>query len=129
MVRRWWQDAWTVRRAVLGVVLFAVTLVLAVTPLAQPGPVHTYTVLWDHDGVQTDSYSILVDGVVATTMLNTPAICPAATPRVCSSPLDMTTNVAHVVLIRAENAFGYGQSDPFSAAPPTVRPVNVKIRK
>jgi hypothetical protein len=116
------------RVLVVSVFLLAVLLGFGLSLTAQPGPPKTYTCQWDHDGVGTDSYAIVVDGVVATTMLNSAAICPAATPRVCSSPLTMTTNVAHVVTVKALNAFGEATSDPFSAAPPGARPASVVIR-
>lgn len=120
------------RRLMRGVGLLVVAGVLALfslAPAAQPGPIHTYTCQWTHDGVNTDTYEILVDGVQATTMLNTVATCPAATPRVCTSPLPMTTNVAHTVIVQASNAFGSASSDPFAAAPPGSRPASVTIKK
>lgn len=116
-------------RLIVGAVfILSIFLGFGLSSTAQPGPLKTYTCQWTHDGVGTDTYSILVDGAVATTMQNSAAVCPAATPRVCSSPLEMTTNVPHVVTVRAENLFGSASSDPFSAAPPGSRPAGVVIR-
>jgi len=108
--------------------IVAVILAVGAFALVQAQAPRTYTCLWTHDGVGTDTYQIVVDGTVAVTVPNDLAHCPAATPRVCSSPLTMTTNVAHTVVIRAVNTFGEASSDPFSAAPPASRPGAVIVR-
>lgn len=92
---------------------------------AQPGPVKTYTCQWTHDGAGTDGYVILVDGSSVATV----ATCAGVgAERTCTSPVAMTTNVAHVVTVRAENVFGSADSLPFSAAPPGSRPVGVVVK-
>lgn len=82
--------------------------------LQTPGPVHTYTISFEHDGVATDRYAVLVDGVA----VNVGITC-AGTPRICSGSLPMTQNVPHLVIVKAIGTFGEMASDPFSAAPPT----------
>ena len=87
----------------------------AVVGAQTPGPPKTYTCSWNHDGVGVDSFAVLVDGAVATTTI----ACSGSGPeRLCSTPLTMTTNVSHVVLVKAVNAFGEAAAPPFPAAPP-----------
>ena len=105
-------------------VVCAVLLVGVVGMRAQPGPPRTYTLEWTHDGLMTDGYTVRVDGLVDMAAV---ATC-AGTPRVCSRPLTMTTNVAHVVTIEAYNIFGSAVSPPFSAAPPSSPPSAVVIK-
>lgn len=114
-------------RLPLVVFVVAALAAFAFTVHAQPGPPHTYTCVWDHDGVSTDHYEIWVDGAAAVANIQASA-CMAGPPRVCSSPLTMTTNVSHVVLVKAVNAFGEASSDPFSASPPSSRPAAVVVR-
>jgi hypothetical protein len=102
----------------------AVLLVGMVGMRAQPGPPRTYTLEWTHDGVGTDGYTVRVDGLVDMAAVPT---C-AGTPRVCSRPLSMTTNVPHVVTVEAHNIFGSATSDPFDASPPRSRPAGVVIK-
>jgi hypothetical protein len=110
------------------VLVVAVILALGAFAVVRAQAPRTYTCLWNHDGVGTDTYQILVDGTVSVTVPNDVAHCPAVTPRVCSSPLTMTTNVAHVVIIKAVNTFGEASSDPFAASPPANRPAAVIVR-
>jgi hypothetical protein len=95
----------------------------------QPGPPKTYTCSWNHDGAQTDAYLVVVDSVVVVTVSNDASACAGSgAARLCTSPLTMTTNVNHTVLVKATNAFGEASSDPFSASPPGSRPAGVVIR-
>jgi hypothetical protein len=96
----------------------------AVGVRAQPGPPKTYTLEWTHDGVGTDGYTVRVDGLVDLAAVPT---C-AGTPRVCSRPLSMTTQVPHVVTVAADNLFGSAVSAPFSAAPPSSPPSAVVVK-
>lgn len=94
---------------------------------AQPGPPRTYTCQWTHDsaGGAAETFQILVDGAVSATL---PATACTGTPILaCASPLTMTTNVAHIVIVRAVNIFGEASADPFTAAPPS-KPAAVVIR-
>jgi len=113
---------------VLVAVLVAVFTGVAFVPLdAQPGPPRTYTCQWTHDaaGGAADSFEIVVDGAIAATL---PASACTGTPVLaCTSPLTMTTNVPHTVLVRAINIFGQADSGPFSAAPPG-RPAAVVVK-
>jgi hypothetical protein len=112
-------------RNTLIVILVAVALLWIVPIMAQPGPVKTYTCTWSHDGAGTDGYVVLVDGVAVPTV----ATCAGAgAERTCTSPVAMTTNVPHLVTVRAENIFGSADSSPFSAAPPSTRPAAVVVR-
>lgn len=116
-------------KTMLAVVALALMVVgLSVVPMAQPGPPRTYTCLWTHDpaGGAAESFEILVDGAVAVTVV--PATACSGTPVLaCTSPLTMTTNVNHVVIVKAINIFGDAASVPFTAAPPA-RPAGVLIR-
>lgn len=111
-------------------VLALVTSLVWLFPLhAQPGPLRTYTCLWNHDGLNTDSYVVLVDGQPALTISNDAFRCPVAgPPRECRAELPMTTGVVHTVIVKAVNVFGEAPSDPFVTNPPTNRPVGVIIR-
>lgn len=113
------------RRVVLGAVVACVLLAYAVTRAQTPGPPKTYTCTWTHDGT-ADSYQVLVDGVMAT--MSPREACTGTPPTVsCVAPVTMTTNVPHVVTVRAVNLFGEATSDPFSAAPPA-KPAVVGVR-
>jgi hypothetical protein len=116
------------RRLIIGgTFLLSVALGLGLSVSAQPGPPRTYTCEWTQDliGRAPDSFQILVDGAVAATVPMT--ACTGTTTLTCSSPLTMTTNVAHTVIVKAINLFGEASSVPFSAAPPG-RPEAVVIR-
>lgn len=118
----WWGQRvlWTL------VAITALSLVLG-SVSAQPGPPRTYSCSWTHDsaGGAADTFELVVDGAVSATL---PASACTGTPVLaCTSPLTMTTNVSHTVLVRAVNIFGQATSDPFSAAPPG-RPAGVVIR-
>ena len=116
------------RSAVVVVFLAALLTGYALVPIeAQPGPPRTYTCQWTHDaaGGAADSFEIVVDSAVAATV---PASACTGTPVLaCTSPLTMTTNVPHTVLVRAINIFGQADSGPFSAAPPG-RPAAVVVK-
>jgi hypothetical protein len=113
------------KRSIIVLGTFLVFVWLGVLLAQTPGPPKTYTLQWNHDGANTDNYVILVDGV---NTLTVPLTACTGTPKVCTSPLTMTTNVNHVVIVQAVNVFGAASSDPFSAAPPSSRPVGVVVR-
>lgn len=115
------------KRPVLFTLVALALLSLVPVQARQPGPPRTYTCSWSHDGVQTDTYTIWVDGAqsVSVPVTNCTGTAPALS---CSSPLTMTTNVAHTVIVKAENAFGWADSSPFISGPPGSRPVGVVIR-
>lgn len=116
------------RFVVVAVFLVSVAAGLALVPVAaQPGPARTYTVSWTHDPgpAAAEVFQVLVDGAVSVTV---PVSACTGTPLLtCTSSLTMTTNVAHVVVVKAVNLFGDASSLPFSAAPPG-RPAGVVIR-
>lgn len=95
----------------------------------QAGPPRTYTVTWTHDLVGVDAFTLWVDGTQVGQSVPTSACAGVAPTFNCASPLTMTTNVPHLVVVKAENLFGVAASDPFSAAPPAARPAAVKIAK
>ena len=80
---------------------------------------YTYTCSWTQDGVNVESYTILVDGTAVVTGITASACTGTGAARTCTSPLTMTQNVSHTVIIRALGEFGQADSGPFSAAPPT----------
>jgi hypothetical protein len=110
------------------VALVVMALGLSVVPAAQPGPPRTYTCQWTHDssGGAAESFQILVDGAVSVTV-NPATACSGTPVLACTSPLTMTTQVNHTVIVQAVNLFGEANSVPFTAAPP-VRPAGVTIR-
>jgi hypothetical protein len=100
---------------------------LSVVPTAQPGPPRTYTCLWTHDpaGGVADEFQMWVDGALSVTV--PPTACTGTPVLACQSPLTMTTQVNHLVTVKAVNIFGEATSIPFTAAPPG-RPAGVTIR-
>lgn len=116
------------RVLVVGVFLLAVALSFGLSLHGQPGPPRTYTCLWTHDpaGGAAESFQILVDGAVAVTV-NPATACSGTPVLACTSPLTMTTQVSHTVIVQAVNLFGEANSVPFTAAPPG-RPAGVTIR-
>lgn len=107
----------------IGLVSLALFALVVATTAQTPGPPRNYTLSFEHDGVNTTGYEVLVDAVVTPVTVT----CNSATPRVCSGPLTMTTNVSHTVIVKALGTFGEASSDPFGAAPPT-RPGAVVVR-
>ena len=91
---------------------------------AQP-TTKTFTCEWTHDGLLTDGYRVLVDGVSAPV---TPVCTGTGAARLCTTPLTMTLNVPHVVRVEAYNLFGSATSLPFSAAPPATVPAAVVVK-
>lgn len=89
---------------------------------------HTYTVSWTQDASSgvPDGYAFTVDGV--RTVVSPAPVCTAAPVMACTAPLTMTTNIAHVVIVSAFNAFGEAASAPFSASPPNRPGVVVIVR-
>jgi hypothetical protein len=79
---------------------------------------YTYTCSWQQDGVNTDAYTILVDGTAAVTGITATACTGTGAARICTSPLTMTQNVLHTVVIRSIGTFGQVDSDPLPTAPP-----------
>lgn len=112
----------TVWAAAFGVV--ALLLPLLVQPTVQAQTPRTYTLSFQHDGVNTDSYVVTVDAGIVT--VNVTCTGEGAA-RTCAGPLTMTQNVNHTVVVKAVGPFGEASSVPFVAAPPAA-PGVVKIR-
>jgi len=118
----------TKRRLIWSLVAGLILAFYVVTPAQTPGPPHTYTCYWTHDGTNADdSYRILVDSVATVATVPLSACTVVNTTRSCTSPLTMTTNVSHVVTVQAVNIFGEATSPPFAADPPK-SPAGVGVR-
>lgn len=99
------------------VLLFAATG-LAQTPVPSPTPATT-SVAWDHDGVNVDSFKLLSDGAVVSTMPSTDrkAAFPALTPGM------------HTLVVQACNIAGCASSTPLVVRIVVVpsNPTNIRI--
>lgn len=85
-------------------------------------------VAWDHDGLNTTGYAIIVDGV-RTDLQMTP-VC-SGTPRTClvSAPSTINTVGSHTIVVEAYNTNGKTESEPLSITVfvlPSV-PSNLKV--
>lgn len=115
-------------RLLVGVVfILSIFVGFGLSSTAQPGPPRTYTCQWTQDTgpAAVETFEVVVDGAVSVTLPAT--ACTGSPVLACSTPLTMTTNVPHVVVVRAVNLFGSAASVPFSAAPPG-SPASVVIR-
>ena len=93
---------------------------------AQAQSTNSYTLQFNHDGVDTDGYIATVDGVRVPI---TPTCTGTGAARVCTSPLTLTTSVTHTVNVIAFNVFGEATSDvPFVCKSPG-KSTNVKVGK
>ncbi len=83
----------------------------------------TRTVAWDHDGVATDGYAVIVDG----TRTVVTAAC-SGTPRTCTAPLPaLGAGPTHTVIVTAFNVWGETSSDPLTGSAPG-KPANVRVK-
>lgn len=92
--------------------------------LLQP-PTRTYTLQFNHDGVNTDTYDVSVDGVRTTIA---PTCSGTGDTRLCTNPITLTLNTRHTVLVYAVGLFGEGVSLPFICDVPK-GPANPKVVK
>jgi hypothetical protein len=92
--------------AVILALLACSTPALAQVPSPTPG---TVKIGFDHDGINTDGYALIVDGTRATV---TPTC--AGTPRTCTIPFPALTPGTHTFVIAAFNAAGEATSTPVS---------------
>lgn len=90
--------------------------------LMQPA---SFTLSFEHDGLNTDSYAVSVDGVRTTIV---PTCVGAGVARTCSSPLSLVLNTMHTVVVYAVGTFGEAGSIPFVCDVPKV-PANPKVKK
>lgn len=107
------------------VVIFLAFFILGFASVCLGQTPYTYTLSFDHDGLNTDSYAVTVDGVRATI---TPTCAVVGTTRTCSSPLTLTMNTVHSVTVIAVGTFGEASSIPFVCDVPK-NPANPKVRK
>lgn len=116
------------RTAVLAVMVL-LALAFGWTAALQAQAQKTYTFSWNHDGVGTDSYNVIVDGGTPLSVPMTACTGTVGDPaRLCSAQLTLVVNVDHNVVIEAVNIFGVKASDPFSAAPPKGKPTGVTAK-
>lgn len=83
------------------------------------------TLAWDHDGVNTDGYITVVDGVRSAPTVGT---CSGTAPRTCTALITLdTTKPSHTLSVIAFNAVYEVPSDPFTPAAPG-KPGNVRVK-
>lgn len=110
--REW--SAWTVVvclvLAALCILLASVARAEAQTQVPSPTPATT-RILWDHDGINTDRYLLIVDG-------GTPVDLGRPTPvgQTYSTPFPALTPGTHTLVICAENVAGRSCAAPVSVA-------------
>lgn len=95
------------------VVLAVLFVLVAGTASAQvPSPTPpTVKIGFDHDGVNTDGYALIVDSVRTVTV----ATCAGTgAARTCTMPFPAMTPGTHAVQVEAFNAAGVGISTPLS---------------
>lgn len=106
-------------------ILFTLAFIfLASFAYAQPSS-YTFTYSFEHDGLNTDSYAVSVDGVRVTI---TPTCIGTGSARTCSGPLLLVLNVTHTIIFYAVGTFGESGSIPFVSDIPKT-PVNLKVKK
>jgi hypothetical protein len=114
-----------VRTAVLAACVLALLAFGPTALLAQNQ--HTYTFSFYHDGINTDSYTIIVDGTAVPT---TVTCTGTGATRLCSTPLTLTMDVAHTIIYQAVNIMGVKAAlSPFTAAPPSTPPSGATLTK
>jgi hypothetical protein len=101
-----------------------ILLLFATSVYAQP-PSAIFTLSFEHDGLNTDSYAVTVDGIRTTI---TPTCVGTGIARTCSSPLTLVLNIVHNVVVVAVGTFGESSSIPFVCDVPKA-PVNMKVKK
>lgn len=79
------------------------------------GPTRTFTLEFNHDGLNTSSYDVIVDGVRS---LISPTCSGTGDARHCTSPLTLVLNTNHTVSVVAVGDFGEATSIPFVCAVP-----------
>ena len=100
-----------------------ILLFLASVASAQTSAI--FTLSFDHDGLNTESYAQTVDGVRTVIV---PTCVVAGTTRTCSNPITLVLNVVHTVTVIAVGTFGESTSLPFVCDVPKA-PVNNKVKK
>lgn len=80
---------------------------------------------WDHDGLYTDGYAVVIDGVRQAVS----ATCTGAgAARVCTWPLPTLAAGSHTIVVIAVGPGGEAASAPFTFGPPAP-PGAVRVRK
>lgn len=85
----------------------------------------TYSLEFNHDGLNTDGYEVSVDGVRT---IIAPTCTGSGDTRLCTSPLTLVINTNHSVSVFAVGTFGEAGSIPFVCAVPKT-PANPKVKK
>ena len=105
----------------------ALVLVASVASAQVPSPTPpNFRLAWDHDGINTDGYSLSIDG--ARTLI-TP-VCTGTAPRICEIPFPALTPGTHAIVIGAFNEAGEAVSAPALSLSVFVKPsdpTNVRI--
>ncbi len=122
--REW--SAWTV---IVCVVLMVLTLLIAAVARAEaqtqvPSPTPPSTrIYWDHDGVNTDRYLLIVDGGAPTDLGR-----PTPTGQTYATPFPALTPGTHTITICAENVAGRACAAPLSVAVVVVPTTPTQVR-
>lgn len=99
-------------------------LTLLFLALLQPPTSKVFTLEFNHDGLNTSTYEVSVDGVHS---LISPTCAGSGDTRLCTSPLTLVLNTNHTVLVYAVGTFGEASSLPFLCAAPK-GPANLKVK-
>jgi hypothetical protein len=86
----------------------------------------TYTLEFDHSGVNTTGYAVIVDNGTPVPLVS-PTCTGTGASRHCVSTVTMTTGVNHSVTVSATGPFGTLVSDPFVSSPPD-KPAGVVVK-
>lgn len=119
------------RRVSLAVLIVSVALltatigaaeVVAQTQVPSPTPATT-RVMWDHDGINTDRYLLIVDGGTPTDLGK-----PTPTGQTYSTAFPALTPGTHSLVICAENIAGRACAAPLSVAVVVVPTTPTQVR-
>lgn len=105
--------------------LLLVLLVLGCASVVSAQNTRVFTLQFNHDGLNTDTYFVEIDG---TRTIITPACTGTGDTRLCTSPVTLVLNIVHNVKVVASGTFGEASSVPFVCDVPKV-PVNNRVTK
>lgn len=84
-----------------------------------------FTCYWLHNGLNTDSYAIVIDGVSSAAV----ATCAGTgETRTCTAPITLALNATHTLTVKAIGLMGESASLPFTIGPPEA-PSGAGVRK
>lgn len=123
----------TLRRALMTAAALLVVLVgtaAAQTPTPVPSAQQAgLRLAWDHDGIATTGYRLVIDGQAPTEVAATCAVEAATKVRTCAVPFPALTPGEHTIVVVAYNAQASASSEPFAVVVyvDPAKPVNIRI--